>query len=80
MVYSTSKTCGIITHSYTVEGKKIYTAKIETIIRFHSEKGNSLPIIDTTYNGKPSIAYGLSYTKAVKHIKSLGFNGEIKTI
>lgn len=78
-----SKATGIIKFSrINADGVKLYEARIETIWYDHSPRNPSLPTIVTYYgeNSKPTIAYGLTYEEAIKHINSFGFNGNIENV
>ena len=77
-----SKPKAILKYRFSKNGVELYDAMIETIIYDHSTHNPSLPLINTCYGEKntPTTAYLLSYEKAVNHIKSFGFNGEIVII
>lgn len=43
-----------------------YEARLETI---HFQAG-SLPLIDTTFNGKPTVKYGLTLEEGIEYLNS----------
>ena len=81
--YTESKAEGRIKYSYTdSKGVKLYNAMIETIWYDNSPRNPSIPVIVGYYgkDKKPTLAYGLTHEEAVKHIRSFGFEGNIKTL
>ena len=50
-----------------------YEARLETI---HFEDG-SLPLIDTTFNGKPTVEYGLTLEEGIEYLNSFNTGLEI---
>ena len=50
-----------------------YDARLETI---HFQVG-SLPLIDTTFNGKPTVKYGLTLEEGIEYLNSFNTGLEI---
>lgn len=73
--YSSSKQVGKI----TTNNRGGFDARIEKIDYDHSPRNPSLPVVNTVYNGEPTVKYGIpTLEDAINYIKSLGFNGNIK--
>ena len=57
-------------------GERLYTAMIERII--YDDRGLSLPVIDSTFNGKPTVKYGLTMQEAVNYLNGFPIQGNVK--
>lgn len=51
-----------------------YDARLEETIHFQN---GSLPVIDTTFNGKPTVKYGLTLEQGIKYLNSFNTGLEI---
>ena len=53
---------------------KSYDARLEENIHFQN---GSLPLIDTTFNGKPTVKYGLTLEQGIEYLNSFNTGLEI---
>lgn len=51
-----------------------YDARLEETIHFYN---GSLPVIDCTFNGKPTVKYGLTLEEGIEYLNSFNAGLEI---
>ena len=54
-----------------------YEARLEETIHFET-KPSSLPVIDCTFNGKPTVKYGLTLEQGIDYLNSFKTGLEIQ--